>query len=472
MKKQRIFCLILSVITVLAMALPVAAEPVQGSSAGCHGLYAQLPLAGAESLLPSSDGVVLFELNSSTMVYAYKADDRINPSSMVKIMTALVALEQGNLNDTVTVKRSTLDSLPIGIVSAGLQRGETITVLDLLYCCLVGSANDATAVLAEHIAGSQAAFVEKMNARARELGCKDTLFSNVNGLNDNIQYSTARDLAIITAAALENETFADAFSAQSYTVPATNLSEERTIHTTNYMLSDQTVRNYYDERVTGGKTAAATQTKRSLICTAQLGTARYLCVVMNADSVMSEDKISVEKFGSFYETGLLLDFAQQGYELRKLLDHGQSYSQHTVSDGENDLIAAPGADVYAVLPLEYDPALLIFSAEYDMSALTAPVKSGAVVGQLRVTFQGLELTSCDLTAMFAVARKGSTIRPADRITPDEEQGAGSKLLRWILTGLAVAAGLVLLSLLIARLVKNARIRAMHRRRKRNRRRSR
>lgn len=472
MKKQRLFCLIMVLSAVLTLTLPAAAEPVQAASSGCYGLNAPLALAGSDALLPSANAVILYELNSSTMVYAYKPDDRINPSSMVKIMAALLALEMGDLDDSVTVKRSTLDSVPIGSVSAGLLRGEILTVRDLVYCCLVGSANDATAVLAEHIAGSQAAFVEKMNTRARELGCTDTLFSNVNGLNDDIQYSTARDLAIITSAALENETFSDAFSAQSYTVPATNLSEARTIHTTNYMMSDQVVRNYYDERVTGGKTAAATQTKRSLICTAQLGTARYLCVVMNANSVMSEDKISVESFGSFYETGLLLDFAQQGYQLRKLLDHTQVYSQLTVSDGENDLTVAPGEDVYAVLPLEYDPALLDFSASYDMSVLTAPVSAGAVAGRLRVTFQGVELTSCDLTAMFAVARSGSTIRPATAVVPDTQQSNSSRLLRWILIGLAVAAGLVLTGWLITRLVKNARIRAMHRRRKRNRRRSR
>ena len=179
MKKVVALCLLLCVLAGV-FSICVAADDSVAVQFGCSTLKANMPLAGQDKILPSSDGVVLYEMNTDTLVYAYKPDNRINPSSMVKIMAALVAIENGNLNDVVTVKRATLDSVPIGSVSAGLKRDEEISLLDLVHCCLVASANDATAVMAEHIAGSQTAFVDLMNEKAQELGCYDTLFSNVN----------------------------------------------------------------------------------------------------------------------------------------------------------------------------------------------------------------------------------------------------------------------------------------------------
>lgn len=473
MKNLRLISLILSILLATGLlTIAVCAQDDPAVQFGCGSLHAALPLGGSGELLPSADGVILYELNTGTLVYAYEPDDRLNPSSMVKIMSALVVLENGNLDDVVTVQRSTLDSVPIGSVSAGLLRGEEVTLRDLLYCCIVASANDATAVMAEHIAGSQDAFVVMMNEKAASLGCRDTFFSNVNGLNDDIQYSTARDLAIITAAALENEVFAEMFCADNYTMPATNLSEERIIYTTNYMMSEEKIRNYYDARVTGGKTAAATHTKRSLICTAEIGSARYLSVVMSADSVMSEDNISVISFGSFNETALLLDHAQTNYEVRQILESSQTYSQHPVLGGENDVIAAPREDVFTVLPITYEPGTLEFSPAIDTSVLSAPLEAGTTVGSIRVTYQGIVLTQCELAAMFAVPQKNTTIRPASPIAPDEDEIRNENIFKWILIGLGIAVAAVLFVLLSVRLVRNARIRNLHRKRKRNRRRSR
>ncbi len=471
MKKITALCLLLSILAGL-LCFSAAAEADPSVQFGCSSLKASMPLAGQEQLLPSADGVILYELNTGTLVYAYEPDDRVNPSSMVKIMSALVALENGDLSDVVTVRRATLDSVPIGSVSAGLRRDEELTLRDLLYCCLVASANDATAVIAEHIAGTQAAFVDMMNEKARALGCMDTFFSNVNGLNDDIQYSTARDLAIITAAALENETFAQMFCADNHTIPATNKSEERTVYTTNYMMSEEKVRNYYDERVTGGKTAAASQTKRSLICTAEIGTARYLSVVMSADSVMNDDNISVKLFGSFVETAQLLDYAQQNYEVRQILEDSQAFSQHQIPNGANDVIVSPMEDVFTVLPVDMPPDALKIDTAFGTESLSAPLKAGAQVGTVRVSCNGIILAQCPLAAMFDVALKGTVITPAAPIDPEELESPVMDVLKWILLGIGGALLLAGLIYLAIRLIRNARIRELHRKRKRNRRRSR
>lgn len=473
MKKIRVCSLLLSIFLIMGLLMiPAHAQEDPSVQLGCCSLQAAIPLGGSESLLPTADSVILYELNTGTMVYAYHPDDRINPSSMVKIMSALVALEHGNLEDVVTVRRETLDSIPIGSVSAGLKRDEEVTLRDLLYCCMVGSANDATAVIAEHIASTQEAFVELMNEKARSLGCRDTLFSNVNGLNDDIQYSTARDLAIITEEALQNPFFVKLFTTEKYVMPATNKAEERTIYSTNHMMHEEKVRGYYDERVTGGKTAAATQTKRSLICTAEIGTARYLSVVMSADSVMSEDKISVISFGSFLETAQLLDHAQATYEVRQILESTQTYSQHSIQGGENDVTVAPREDVFTVLPLTYEPGTLLFTPYIDPAALNAPLKAGTAIGTILVTYQGVVLAQTELAAMFDVQLKDSTILPAPPAQKDEEEIRNENFLKWILTGV-IAVGLITAAVLLGiRLVRNARIRNMHRKRKRNRRRSR
>ena len=138
MKKIPLISLALSVFLALGLFLiPASAEETPAVQFGCSSLQASMPLGGTEQLLPTADGVILYELNTKTLVYSYHSDDRLNPSSMVKIMAALVALENGDLNDVVTVRRETLDSIPIGTVSAGLRRDEQVTVKDLLYCCVV-----------------------------------------------------------------------------------------------------------------------------------------------------------------------------------------------------------------------------------------------------------------------------------------------------------------------------------------------
>ena len=109
MKKIRLFSLALSVLLTLGLFLiPVKAEDSPAVQLGCSSLQAALPLGGSEQLLATADAVILYELNTKTMVYAYHPDDRLNPSSMVKIMAALVALESGDLEDVVTVRRETL----------------------------------------------------------------------------------------------------------------------------------------------------------------------------------------------------------------------------------------------------------------------------------------------------------------------------------------------------------------------------
>lgn len=411
------FCLILALLLCLLCLTPVSA-----SAQALQGLAQGKPLS-TESYTATAKAVVLYERNTDTLVYAHQPDLRLNPTGLVKVLTALIALEEGNPDDVVTVKRATLNSVGVGVVSAGLEAGEEISLRDLLYCIMVSSANDACAVVAEHIAGTQGAFVEKMNERAATLGCVNTHFTNVHGLQDEKQYSTARDLAIITAEALRNPELTAMFGLVSYTVPATNKSAARNLTTTNYLMNPQSP--YYDARVTGGKPAAASTRDRSLVCTAEAEGSRYLCVVMSAQAKMSGN--TVKTFTNFQEASKLLDMGFEGFRAQQVLSADQPYGLYAVAGGENHVVVSPEETVSALLPVDFDKSKLQFEAEMDDAKLTAPLSAGEIVGTLKVSYNGVSLGTFRLRACHGVAAAGTVIQPAQAV----KRGIS---LKWMILG--------------------------------------
>ena len=470
MKKTFPICLLL----VLCMLLGILAMPAYAQESGnsCHGLLAQQALESGIKKLDTAKAVILFELNTGTMVYSYNADRQVNPTGLVKLLTVLVALEIGNLDDVVKVHQSTLNTVAIGSVSAGLKSGEEISLRDLLYCIMVSSANDACAVVAAHLGGDQEGFVTKMNEKARSLGCTGSNFTNAHGLNDSNQYSTPRDLAIIVAAALKNPLFCQMFSITGHTIAATNKSDERNLKTTNNMMREGGAN--FDARVTGGKPAAATTTDRSMICTAQIGDANYLCVVMNTKGTVTEDGLSIVRYGIFEEVSALLDYAGKTFEVRQILDDSQAMYQHAVSNGANDVVLRPSEDVFVVLPVGCDASQLRFDKIVDPGSLHAPVKGGTKLGSMVIYYGGLMMGSCDLLAMTDVSVLGTDITPAQREDVEhlDEEGLVGTILSYaafILIGLAALGGLISFAV---RALRNVKIRAQQRRRARNHKRSR
>lgn len=470
MKKTFPLCIVLVLSILLGiLAMPASAQDSQNS---CHGLQARQALESAQKKLDTAKSVILYERTTDTMVYSYNADSRVNPTGLVKLLTVLVALEVGNLDDMVKVYQATLNTVAIGSVSAGLKSGEEISLRDLLYCIMVSSANDACAVVASYLGGDQEGFVAMMNQKARDLGCTGSNFTNAHGLNDSNQYSTPRDLAIIAAAALEDPLFCEMFSLTNYTVAATNKSDERNLKTTNNMMRDGGAN--FDSRVTGGKPAAATTTDRSMICTARVGDAEYLCVVMNTKGAVTEDGLAIVRYGIFEEMSALLDYAGTTFEVRQILDDSQALYQHSVENGENDVVLRPSEDVFVVLPVDCNADQLHFENNMDTGSLRAPLTVGTKVGSLVIYYNGMTMGSCDLLAMNSVALQGTVIQQADR--NDAQSQPGDSLWSTVLSYAAfILLGLLALGVLISlivRAVRNAKIRAQQRRRARNHKRSR
>lgn len=463
MKIVRTLCLILCLVL---LAQPVLAVE---NDIGCRTTNATTPLGGSEELVETATAVMVYERNSGTMIYAYNPDQQIYPASLVKLMTALVALENGNLDDICTVTSTALNSIAVGSVSAGLVRGEEMTLRDLMYCMMVASANDACAVIAENIAGNQERFIDMMNAKAQELGCTGTHFSNTTGLHDEGTYTTVRDLCKILDAGFENEDFKAIFQTAEYTVAATNKSEERSIVSTNNMMVEGM--KYYDERVTGGKTGASSQAGRCLAVSADIADMEVIAIVMGAKATYEVEGISISSDRSFVETAELLDYVEATYEFRQIFYADEALAQYDVAGSANDVAVAPVDTLYCVLPIDADASQLTWSFGSELNSLNAPIAAGETVSTLKVWYGGICVAQTDLVAMNKAEVYQAYTQPQsdDSVEVENNHGMIFAIVIGVVLGVAV---LFLVLLLILRIVRIIARKVEIRRRRRNRRRNR
>lgn len=186
----------------------------------------------------TSASAVIMEDTSDTILYAKDMDTTLSPAGAVKIMTCLLALENSQLDDQVTMTETGVSGVTDGGAHISSQLGEVFTMEQCLYALMLASANDIALQVAEQIGGSVDAFVQKMNDRAKELGCTNTVFTNPTGLPDDNQHTTAHDLALIMQAAIRNDSFRTISGATSYTIPATNVSGGTRNLTSSFTMTD------------------------------------------------------------------------------------------------------------------------------------------------------------------------------------------------------------------------------------------
>lgn len=369
---------------------------------GAYSLDGAIPLLGSDRLVSNVQSAVVYETKSQTLMYAFNADEQVSPASLVKILTALIVAERADLNDVITVTEEVLNTVASDAVSADLAAGEVLTVEDLLYCMMVGSANDAAAVLAEHTLGSQTAFVAEMNRYAVELGCKQTNFTNVHGLHDDLQYTTARDMARILAKAMENEIFSRVFGTIHYTVPASNLSIERKLATGNYLMNNDDVKIYYDSRVTGGRTAVTSSGFRSIATSAENNGMQLISIVLGSQSVYKDDGYTVQIFGGYNETSMLLNAGFEGFEAKQIVYAGQTMEQYPVTIGTSDVVVGAVDSVFSVLPSEVGTADLDYRLVKKSDSITAPVEKGQMLATLEVWYGSSCVGHTELCALNSV----------------------------------------------------------------------
>lgn len=411
---KKISIILAAILLMMCTNIVFAETPADISvTSGCSTLDAQAPVLGSVQLVSNTAAAILFETNTNTLMYAFNADTRVQPASLLKIMTALIAIEKGSMEAVVTVREETLDTLPIDAAVVELEIDEVLTVHDLLYCMMVSSGNDAAVVLAEHIMGTQEDFVAEMNRYAVELGCTGTNFTNVTGLNDANQYTTARDLARILSHAIKNEQFCKVFGAKTYDVPKTNKSEDRHLATQNYLINNDRVEIYYDERVTGSRTALNSDRTRSVASTAQLNEMNLVCVVIGSRSQFEKDGYTEKVFGGYDETKQLLDLAFNGYKTAQVLFADQVLQQNSVLNGNCDVSVGVKNPVYSVIPQNMDLNALEYRYADD-SGLIAPVEKGQKLASLQIWNGPICIAQTDTYAMNSVGVAGGDLNDTEK----------------------------------------------------------
>lgn len=361
--------------------------------------------ASAEKPEINAKAALLIERNSGETLFEQNADTLIYPASMTKVMTALLVLENCRLTDTVTVSESALEDLGESSSTAGLLPGENLSVEELLYCIMISSANEACNVAAETIDGSIDAFVNRMNVRASELGCKGTHFANAHGLHDENHFTTARDLSLIVEEALKNNEFKTIVSTATHTVPATNLSGARKLTTTNQLLLASDTNPYYDSRVTGVKTGFTTPAGRCLIATAEDGSLSLLSIVCGCETHVLEG--GGLEFASFPETEKLLNYGFGGFTYQTVLPTLYPVAEIPVSrsSGANFVSLAPKEELSVLLPADYDESKLVLDVQLiSENGVTAPVDAGDELGDITVRYAGRDLGTTKLVAIARVER--------------------------------------------------------------------
>ena len=421
MKKMNLFRLILCLLLVCTMAVQVSATPNDQSHnttvvSGAQSPDGGMPVFNNITISHSARSAVLYELTSDTLVYCKDADLRMEPSSLTKIMTALVAIENGDLEEVVSVPWQVLDLVPENALIAGLLYGEEVTLEQLLYLMIVGSANDAAFIIADHIAGSQEDFVAMMNQRAQELGCTGTVFKNAHGIHEEGHLSTARDLLKILRKAMDHEAFVEIFTTGSYTLEATNISPERYYHTTNYMGSDALTEDYYDSRVTGGRTGNTETGYRNFAAVSEQDGSVYLTVVLESQSIFSEEGVMTRQ-GAFEDTALLLDLGFDECATVQVVYAGEILTQLPVVGGDSDVVICAQESASSVVPKNMNPDDLTTRMNLSVQSLTAPVEAGMYVGEYEVYYGQRCIASISLYTKHSVRSLPAPTAPAE--VPEE-----------------------------------------------------
>lgn len=239
-----------------------------------------------EASFITAEAGALFDITDSAVLCSKHATERLHPASITKVMTALLALEEGNLDDIVTVTEASVIT-EAGASLCGIVPGDQISLRDLLYGLMMPSGNDAANAIAVHMAGSVDAFAEKMNERARRLGAMHSNFKNPSGLTDNEHYTTAYDLYLIFHEALKQPLFREIIGTHSYTANYKNKDGLSAAQT-------WTVGNWYQKgdmeapdgvTVLGGKTGTTKAAGYCLIMAEQDDFGKeYISVVLKSDS--------------------------------------------------------------------------------------------------------------------------------------------------------------------------------------------
>lgn len=361
-----------------------------------------------------SNIIALYNLDTDAMVFEKNADRITDPSSLTKVVTAIVAMENcADIDSTrFTATKTALDPLKKTIsLNAGIKEGEELTVRQLLICLLDHSANEAANVLAENVGGSVEQFVEMMNAFVKKIGCTDTNFVNAHGIYEYGQYTNARDMLLIGKYAMGVPGFMDIVnlkSSDSLKIPATSTNSEHKLVQRNKMLLKST--SYYYPYASGIKTGSSGDGKYCVMVSAAKDGYKYLCVIMEAPTVQSEDKkTSVDM--SMTEAANLFKWAFKNLKYKTIVNKAITVWELPVeySWDTDHVQLVPENDVSALVPADLEASGVLVEPNRDSlpERINAPAAKGDVVGTASVIIAGEKMKEINLVLADDVKRSNT-----------------------------------------------------------------
>ena len=393
MKKLRPLTYILALALTAGLLLPTAALAAQAVSP---------PELKATTWL-------LMDGDHDEVLLEQDAHEKRYPASITKVMTAMLVLEavdrgEVSLDQMVTMTEEMDKGLSIYGSTQNIKPGEAMSVRDLLCCLLITSANEAANILAVTTAGSLEAFVERMNRRAAELGCKDTQFSNAHGLHQEEHYTTAYDIYLFTREAMKHPTFREIVALKAYTVPETNLHKARELHSSNALISTFNLVGYYYRYAIGIKTGSTPEAGQCLVSAAEKDGRTLYAVVLQSETIKQED--GSNKRYAFLDSSALLDWGFSNTQRKVLLD-SQFFAGTipvTLSRQADYVGTAAQGMLEATIQKGLDPEKFTRTVTFNQESLTAPVEKGQVLGQVTVSYGGQTYGTLPLVAVDGVER--------------------------------------------------------------------
>lgn len=329
------------------------------------------------SLEVSARSAVLLDADSGAVLFSKNENERLPMASTTKIMTALVAIENSDISDTVSV-----DAEAVGVEGSSvyLCEGELLTMENLLYALLLSSANDAAATIAIEIAGSIEEFAKMMNEKAEELGLENTHFENPHGLDSETHYTSALDLAKLTAEALKNETFAKIVSTYKTTIPMNGGTRVLINH-------NKLLRTY--EGAIGVKTGFTKRSGRCLVSAAERDGLKLIAVTINAPN-------------DWQDHTAMLDCGFAAYKKLVALGNKEYTVSLPVINGKDQTVLCSNvSQISATVPSNIGIENCTFTIKMP-HFLYAPVEKGDKIGTIVCSFDGKVIGESDILSQYSV----------------------------------------------------------------------
>lgn len=345
-------------------------------------LFAQVTFAS--ELNVSSESAIVIEQNTGRILYSKNIDKERAMASTTKIMTAIVAIENGNLDEVVTVSEN---AAGIEGSSIYLEANEQLTLEELLYGLMLRSGNDAAYAIAEHIGGGDVEnFIDMMNRKAKEIGANNTHFMNPHGLHHEEHYTTAYDLAKITAYAMKNETFKTMVSTKKKTISWSNHEWNRSLTNKNKMLW-----NY--EGGNGVKTGYTTDAGKCLVSSALRNNMQLIGVVLKSNDIWKDSTT-------------ILDYVFDHYEPYKVVLKDEYLKSIPVKEGVKDRISTYCKEDI-IIPIRKEEKDKIEVKINLPEQIQSPIIREQIVGKLEVYISNEKVDSTDIYVKDSIEKKNT-----------------------------------------------------------------